>query len=62
MTGFRTPYVGDGAEGARRSAAIDREEADVTDPADPRYGVLLASARLWDEQARAAARAETSRG
>jgi hypothetical protein len=46
----RTPYVGEGADGARRSAEIDRNEADTLDPGDRRDEVLL-SAERWDEQA-----------
>jgi hypothetical protein len=47
----RTPYVGEGAGGARRSAQIDREEADTLDPDDPRRDQLLASAEEWERQA-----------
>ncbi len=35
-TGHRIPYVGDGADGARRSAAIDSSEADGMDPGEAR--------------------------
>lgn len=49
--GHREPYVGDGADGARRSARIDREEADGLDRGDPRRDELLASAERWDRQA-----------
>lgn len=48
----RQPYVGAGADGARRSATIDREEADIVDRDDPRHAELLASAEEWDQQAR----------
>lgn len=48
----RDPYVGEGADGARRSARIDREEVDGLDAADPRREGLLASAEAWEEQAR----------
>lgn len=48
----RHPYVGEGSDGARRSAEIDREEADGLDRDDPRYGLLLTSAAEWDAQAR----------
>jgi len=47
----RDPYVGDDADGARRSAQIDREEADCLDRGTPRYDLLLASAAAWDRQA-----------
>lgn len=49
----RNPYVGEGADGARRSAEIDRTEADGLDVADPRYSELQASAEAWETQARA---------
>ena len=47
----RTPYVGEGADGCRRSAIIDREEIDTLDPFDPRVQGLAESAQRWDEQA-----------
>lgn len=47
----RTPYVGADADGARRSAAIDREEADVLELTDPRHDQLAASAERWEQQA-----------
>lgn len=47
---MRRPYVGSGSSGARRSAQIDREEADV-EPNEERRAMLLESARQWDEQA-----------
>lgn len=48
---YRAPYVGAGADGSRRSAQIDREEADVE--RDPeRRELILASAARWEEQAR----------
>lgn len=57
----RTPYVGEGADGARRSAQIDREEAEMlpTGPHQPgwnpdieeRRAHLLASAEAWESQA-----------
>jgi hypothetical protein len=53
--GFRTPYVEDvpfdSVDGARRSAQIDREEADGLDQHDSRRTVVLESAALWDQQA-----------
>lgn len=48
----RRPYVGEGEDGARRSARIDREEADGLDILDPRYDEVQASAARWDQQAR----------
>ncbi len=48
----RTPYVGSGEDGARRSAEIDREEADRVDIFDSRYNRLLESAESWEAQAR----------
>ena len=49
----RVPYVGEGVDGLRRSAQIDRAEADGLDRANPRRAELLASARRWDTQAAA---------
>ena len=46
----RRPYVGEGADGARRSAQIDREEADTLKGLELREAVL-ASASRWDRQA-----------
>lgn len=51
MSEHRTPYVGEGADGARRSAAIDREEAGTYAIDDPRLDRALESAIRWDEQA-----------
>lgn len=48
---MRRPYVGDGADGCRRSAEIDRTEADGLAVTDPRYLELLASADEWECQA-----------
>lgn len=50
----RRPYVGKGADGARRSAVIDREEMDCIAPDDPRRQSLAESAAAWDAQAAAA--------
>ena len=50
-TSRRRPYVGAGADGALRSAQIDREEADVLEPDDPRREALLESARRWEGEA-----------
>lgn len=47
----RTPYLGEGYDGARRSAQIDREEADGLDIEDPRHSELLDSAQRWEAQA-----------
>lgn len=46
----RTPYVGEGRDGAERSAQIDREEADSLDEG-PRRDAVLTSAARWDAQA-----------
>ena len=51
MTTHRTPYVGAGEDGARRSARIDREQADTLNWGDPRRDELDASAERWEEQA-----------
>jgi hypothetical protein len=48
----REPYVGEGADGARRSAQIDREEADTYAPGSLAWNRLLLSAERWEEQAR----------
>lgn len=47
---LRTPYVGDGVDGALRSAQIDRSEADGLDPGLQR-DLCLASAQQWLLQA-----------
>ena len=47
---LRNPYVGDGADGARRSAQIDQEEADCLPPGEQRDHCLL-SAERWILQA-----------
>lgn len=49
--GDRRPYVGAGAEGARRSAQIDREELDTLAKTDPRRPELEDSERRWLDQA-----------
>lgn len=51
MAATRDPYVGEGADGARRSAQIDREEADTLDRDDPRWAGRMLSAQAWEEQA-----------
>jgi hypothetical protein len=50
---YRHPYVGEGADGARRSAQIDRGEAATLDTDDPRRATLLESAARWEQQAEA---------
>jgi hypothetical protein len=47
---LREPYVGDGADGARRSSQIDLEEADCLPPGAARDAALL-SAERWALQA-----------
>ena len=49
--GHRPPYVGAGADGARRSADIDRSEADCMTTGSARWDELQASASRWDAQA-----------
>jgi putative phage-type endonuclease len=51
MSDHRIPYVGDGPDGCRRSAQMDRTEADGLDLLDPRIDELLASADRWEAQA-----------
>lgn len=50
-TASRTPYVGVGESGARRSAQVDREEADTLSWMDERRDALLDSAQRWEDQA-----------
>jgi hypothetical protein len=50
MAHLRIPYVGEGADGAYRSAQIDLEEADCCDPGERRDHCLL-SAEWWLLQA-----------
>lgn len=47
----RHPYVGEGADGARRSAQIDREESHTLDRSNPRVELLEESAQRWERQA-----------
>lgn len=47
----RNPYVGSGADGARRSAQIDRDERDMLAADDLRRPLLEASALRWERQA-----------
>ena len=56
--GDRLPYVGEGADGARRSANIDRSEAEGLDRDDPQREWALASAEAWDRQAESIERGE----
>lgn len=51
LEGHREPYVGEGPDGAHRSAQIDREEADQLGHTDPRREALLVSAIRWEQQA-----------
>lgn len=51
MSEYRTPYVGEGADGAKRSAAIDREEADTHPNGGREWKRCMRSAHAWDEQA-----------
>ena len=50
--GWRNPYVGSGADGARRSADIDRDELDILDTDDPRREAIKDSIERWEQQAR----------
>ncbi len=50
---WRRPYVGEGSDGARRSAAIDLDELDTLDRDDPRWDSIAESAERWDAQAAA---------
>jgi len=58
---LRYPYVGEGADGARRSAQIDLEQADCMDPGEERDERLLSAAR-WELQADRLEREDVSRG
>lgn len=49
--GVEPSYVGQGIDGARRSAAIAREEADTIDVADPRHDELMDTASAWEDRA-----------
>lgn len=53
MAEYRQPYVEDSnvAEAYRRSARIDREEADCLDRDDPRYDDCLVSAAEFERLA-----------
>jgi hypothetical protein len=48
----RDPYVGEGVDGALRSATIDRDELDTLDLGDPRRATLLDSIARWERQAK----------
>lgn len=50
-TTHRRPYVGAGEDGARRSARIDRQEAEGLSWSDPRSDELHDSAARWEQQA-----------
>jgi len=56
----RIPYVGDGAEGALRSAEIDRTELEGLDQDDSRVPELRASIDAWEAQATALAQADAA--
>jgi hypothetical protein len=47
----RSPYVGEGADGARRSADIDRNEADTYPTGSDDWQRCQASAERWETQA-----------
>lgn len=49
---WRNPYVGEGEDGARRSARIDQEEAEGLAWSDPRRAELETSSERWAAQAR----------
>lgn len=51
-TDHRDPYVGTGADGARRSADIDRAEADTYPTGGDRWQDCMSSALRWERQAR----------
>lgn len=53
MSHHRIPYVGEGADGARRSANIDRSEAETFDSVTQadRIVACLESAARWEAQA-----------
>lgn len=61
----RRPYVGQGADGARRSAEIDRNEIDTLDLNDPQQAehanYLRASISRWEQQAAALTQEEWAR-
>lgn len=61
LDGYRAPYVGHGASGARSSAQIDREELDTLALDDPRRDRLEASAQAWEDQARRLERGAATR-
>lgn len=51
MSAHRSPYVGHGADGCRRSADIDRSEADTYPTGSPDWQRCIDSADRWDTQA-----------
>jgi hypothetical protein len=57
--GWRDPYVGVGADGARRSAEIDRSEADALPGGSDRWQDCMSSALAWERQAEEMEQAET---
>lgn len=52
MTEHRNPYVGEGIDGALRSARIDEEESDLYPAGSARADRCLISAARWRAQAR----------
>lgn len=55
VTSHRYPYIGDGVDGALRSARIDEEEAEMLEAGERRDSLLL-SAERWRMQAEDLAR------
>lgn len=51
LAGNTTPYVGEGADGCRRSAQIIRDELATLDAGDPRRELLEELAFAWDAAA-----------
>jgi hypothetical protein len=51
LVGYREPYVGTGSDGARRSAEIDRTEAETVHAGSARWYELMGSAAKWEVQA-----------
>lgn len=51
MRGEVDPYVGEGADGFRRTAQVCRDERDTLDRSDPRWAHLDAEAEAWEQAA-----------
>jgi hypothetical protein len=51
LVGYREPHVGTGSDGARRSAEIDRTEAETVHAGSARWYELMGSAAKWEVQA-----------